>query len=191
MSEKEIDATSGTETTGHEWDGIKELNTPMPKWWLYTFYATVVWAAVYCVLYPAWPLVTTTTQGVLGYSSRADVAKDIETAKAAQSEFLDQIKASSLEDIRSNGRTSSSSPLPAAGPPSRSTAPSATAPAPPDRAATPTSMTTTGSGAARSMRFTRPSPMASGSTRMRTRASAICRPLAVMKSSSPSRSRMC
>ena len=46
MAEKEIDATSGTETTGHEWDGIKELNTPMPKWWLYTFYATVVWAAL-------------------------------------------------------------------------------------------------------------------------------------------------
>jgi len=102
MSEKEIDATSGTETTGHEWAGIKELNTPMPKWWLYTFYATVVWSVIYCVLYPAWPLVTTATQGVLGYSSRAEVAEEIEAAKAAQSEFLEQIKASSLEDIRSN-----------------------------------------------------------------------------------------
>ena len=63
---KEIDATSGTETTGHEWDGIKELNTPLPRWWLWTFYATVVWAVVYALLYPAWPLVTSATPPVSG-----------------------------------------------------------------------------------------------------------------------------
>lgn len=100
MADKEIDATSGTETTGHEWDGIKELNTPLPRWWLWTFHATVIWAAVYCVLYPAWPLVNSFTTGILGYSSRAEVAKDIAEAKAAQSGLLDRISAASLEEIR-------------------------------------------------------------------------------------------
>jgi hypothetical protein len=52
----EKDDVSGTATTGHTWDGIKELNTPLPKWWLYTFYACVIWAIGYTILYPAWPL---------------------------------------------------------------------------------------------------------------------------------------
>ena len=70
----EKDDISGTSTTGHEWDGIKELNTPLPKWWLYTFYATIAWAAVYTVLYPAWPQLTGATPGIQGYSSRAAVS---------------------------------------------------------------------------------------------------------------------
>ena len=41
---KEVDQISGVETTGHEWDGIKELNNPLPRWWLWTFYATCIWA---------------------------------------------------------------------------------------------------------------------------------------------------
>jgi len=64
MSEREKDAVTGTETTGHEWDGIKELNTPLPRWWLWTFYGTIVFALVYTVLYPAWPLLTSATSGV-------------------------------------------------------------------------------------------------------------------------------
>ena len=75
MAERETDALTGTETTGHEWDGIKELNPPLPKWWLYTFYATIVWAFGYFVLYPAWPTFSTFTKGTLGYSSRADIAE--------------------------------------------------------------------------------------------------------------------
>ena len=102
MAEKEIDAVTGTETTGHEWDGIKELNTPLPRWWLWTFYATCVWAFVYWILYPAWPLVSSATTGVLGYSSRAEVAGEIATAKAAQSQYLDRIKSLSLGEIRSD-----------------------------------------------------------------------------------------
>ena len=69
MSKIEHDDITGTATTGHEWDGIKELNTPLPRWWLYTFYATIAWAAVYTVLYPAWPLLNGATPGILGYSS--------------------------------------------------------------------------------------------------------------------------
>ena len=99
MSEIEKDGVTGTATTGHEWDGIKELNTPLPRWWILTFYATIVWALIYTVLYPAWPMLRSATPGLLGYSSRADVAKDIADAKADQSQWLVKIRASSLEDI--------------------------------------------------------------------------------------------
>jgi cytochrome c oxidase cbb3-type subunit III len=51
-------------TTGHEWDGIKELNTPLPRWWLWIFYATIIWSVGYWIVYPAWPLVTSHTTGV-------------------------------------------------------------------------------------------------------------------------------
>ncbi len=95
----EKDDISGTPTTGHEWDGIKELNTPLPRWWLYTFYGTVIWALGYTIAYPAWPLLTSATPGVLGYSSRADVSEAIETAKAAQKVNLDKISAASVDDI--------------------------------------------------------------------------------------------
>ena len=100
MSSKEIDDVSGTETTGHEWDGIKELNTPLPRWWLWTFYATIVWAVGYMVLYPAIPLVTGSTKGVLGYSSRADVAREIAEAKTGMAGLLDKVGSMALEDIR-------------------------------------------------------------------------------------------
>ena len=74
---RETDAHSGTATTGHEWDGIKELDTPLPRWWLYIFYGCVVWSIGYYIAYPAIPLVNDYTKGVLGYSSRAEVAKDV------------------------------------------------------------------------------------------------------------------
>lgn len=64
-------------TTGHAWDGIEELNNPLPRWWVWVFYATIVWGLGYTVLYPAWPLLTHATPGLLGASTRADVAKDI------------------------------------------------------------------------------------------------------------------
>ena len=55
MANIERDTVTGTDTTGHEWDGLKELNTPLPKWWLYTWAACTVWALVYFVLYPSIP----------------------------------------------------------------------------------------------------------------------------------------
>jgi cytochrome c oxidase cbb3-type subunit 3 len=95
----EKDAISGTDTTGHEWDGIKELNTPLPRWWLYTFYGTVIWALGYTIAYPAWPMLHSATAGVLGYSSRAELDKTLDAAKSAQKENLDKIAAASVDDI--------------------------------------------------------------------------------------------
>lgn len=102
MAEKEIDKLSGVDTTGHEWDGIKELNNPLPRWWLWTFYGCIVWAIGYTVLYPAWPLLTSATTGVLGYSSRADLDAELATAKAAQGEKLQQISTLPVEEIVAN-----------------------------------------------------------------------------------------
>ncbi len=99
MAEKHIDEISGVETTGHEWDGIRELNNPMPKWWLWTFYGTVVWGIAYMILYPAWPLVNEATKGVLGYSSRAELAGEMEGARLAQGGIMEKISKVSLEEI--------------------------------------------------------------------------------------------
>ncbi|MEB2845102.1 cytochrome-c oxidase, cbb3-type subunit III [Rhizobiales bacterium RZME27] len=99
MSEKHVDEISGVETTGHEWDGIRELNNPLPRWWLWTFYACIVWALGYTVLYPAWPMLTEATPGILGYSSRAEYAADSTSAKIAQGDILAKISQSSLQEI--------------------------------------------------------------------------------------------
>ncbi len=96
----ETDEISGTRTTGHEWDGIKELDTPMPRWWLTVFYACIVWAVGYCIAYPAWPLISSYTTGVLGYSSRAEVIETVAEHKAGQAQFRDRIAAASMEEIR-------------------------------------------------------------------------------------------
>lgn len=102
MADKHVDELSGIETTGHEWDGIRELNNPLPKWWLYIFYATVIWSLGYYVAYPAIPLISGYTKGVLGYSSRAEVAKDVAAAKEAQSQYLTKISEAELEEIRTD-----------------------------------------------------------------------------------------
>ena len=100
MAPREKDEISGTETTGHEWDGIRELDTPMPRWWLWTYYACIVFALGYMIAYPAWPLIHGATPGLLGYSSRAELLKDVDAARAGQSAQLEKVKALSLDDIR-------------------------------------------------------------------------------------------
>lgn len=102
MADNKTDELSGIDTTGHEWDGIRELNNPMPRWWVITFYITIVWAIAYTVAYPAWPLISGTTKGWLGYSSRAEVGKDIAAATVAQSKYVDAIKAADLPTIMAN-----------------------------------------------------------------------------------------
>jgi cytochrome c oxidase cbb3-type subunit 3 len=98
-ADKLVDEISGVETTGHEWDGIRELNNPMPRWWVWTFYATIVWAIGYTIAFPAWPLVSGATSGMLGWSSRANVATELSDAARAQAGYLDRIATSSLDEI--------------------------------------------------------------------------------------------
>ena len=95
----EIDAHSGQTTTGQEWDGIKELNTPLPRWWLMTLYATIIWSAGYWVVYPAWPLISSNTTGIIGYSSRADVIADVKAANDAKAGNNARLAAASFEDV--------------------------------------------------------------------------------------------
>jgi cytochrome c oxidase cbb3-type subunit 3 len=86
-------------TTGHEWDGIRELNTPLPRWWLNVFYACVVWAIGYWLVYPAWPTLSGYTGGVLGWRSRAAVVEDLDGLKSLRAPMNDRIAAASLADI--------------------------------------------------------------------------------------------
>jgi len=99
MSAHDVDAATGTPTTGHEWDGIKELNTPLPRWWVWVFYATVVWAIGYGVVYPAVPLITSFTAGVFGYSSRGQVAAEVRDLQAARGGMVAKLEAASVADI--------------------------------------------------------------------------------------------
>jgi cytochrome c oxidase cbb3-type subunit 3 len=95
----EIDAATGLSTTGHSWDGIRELNRPLPRWWLITLYGTIVWALIYIVFYPAIPLLKGATSGVLGYSTRAAVEEEIAAARAIQSRRLDEVARRPLSEI--------------------------------------------------------------------------------------------
>ena len=89
-------------TSGHEWDGITEFDNPLPRWWLWTFYATVIWSIGYWVAMPAWPLVEGYTRGLLGYSQRAVVAGQIADRGAMQARYVERIAGASLEEIRAD-----------------------------------------------------------------------------------------
>lgn len=99
MATKEVDPLSGTETTGHEWDGIKELNTPLPKWWLYVFYMCIIWAAVYCVLFPSWPWLSGYAKGVLGHTNRAQFNEQMAALEKERSVWSDKIAATPVAAI--------------------------------------------------------------------------------------------
>ncbi len=101
MSHKiEKDAITGTETTGHEWDGVRELNTPVPTWWIYTFFASIAVAIVMFVLYPAIPLGRTHTDGVLGTTTRSALDQELAQVGKDRAVYFDKIKATSLADIQ-------------------------------------------------------------------------------------------
>ena len=78
---KRIDEPTGTQTVGHEWDGIEELDTPMPRWWVLTFWACIVWAIGYVIVYPAIPMLHGATTGLWNWSSRGELAREM-TAEA-------------------------------------------------------------------------------------------------------------
>jgi cytochrome c oxidase cbb3-type subunit III len=98
----EKDAVTGTETTGHEWDGLKELNTPLPRWWLYVLYATIAFAAVWVILYPAFPVRGAT--GLTGWTARFALAPVLEQERAKQEPMLARLRESTPEQIAADPR---------------------------------------------------------------------------------------
>ncbi|MEO0496007.1 MAG: cytochrome-c oxidase, cbb3-type subunit III [Pseudomonadota bacterium] len=99
MSSKiEKDDITGTDTTGHEWDGIKELNNPLPRWWLWSFYGTIVFALIYSLAYPAFPLINSSTSGLLGWSSRADLASDVQAVASSRAALASELTQIELAD---------------------------------------------------------------------------------------------
>lgn len=106
--ETERDAHSGTQTTGHEWDGIKELDTPLPRWWLYVFYACCVWAVVYMIFMPAWPALpgmsgdSDHTRGLRDHSERANVAAAVAELHAARADGFAALEGASIADIEND-----------------------------------------------------------------------------------------
>lgn len=96
---RDVDEATNTQTTGHEWDGIKELDTPMPRWWLWSLYATIVWGVIYLFLMPAWPLINGATPGLLGYSSRGAVERDIAEAEAVNAPLDAQLMSVDIASI--------------------------------------------------------------------------------------------
>jgi len=95
----QVDKVSGQTTTGHEWDGIRELNTPLPRWWLWIFYLTIVFAFGYWVVYPSWPLATTYAPGLFGTTNRARVAVDLAAGQAARMQEAAGLEKASLTQI--------------------------------------------------------------------------------------------
>jgi cytochrome c oxidase cbb3-type subunit 3 len=90
------------ETTGHVWDGIEEYNNPLPRWWLYTFYACIAYALLYTIAYPAWPMLTRATPGLLGASTRADVVAEIARFDAALAPIKAKLVAADLAAIQTD-----------------------------------------------------------------------------------------
>ncbi|MDD9742657.1 MULTISPECIES: cytochrome-c oxidase, cbb3-type subunit III [Marinovum] len=99
MSRTPPKQTGDPETTGHSWDGIEEFNNPLPRWWLWAFYATIVWGVGYTIAYPAWPGITKATAGVLGYSTRAEVASEIAAVDAANAAINARLETTDLTAI--------------------------------------------------------------------------------------------
>ena len=105
---RDIDHHSGVETTGHEWDGLKELNNPLPRWWVLVFWATIVWAIAYWVVFPSWPMLPGAdrnadyTKGIWGISERAQATAAVAADKAAQSKYVDKIGQLSVAQVNSD-----------------------------------------------------------------------------------------
>ena len=90
-------------TTGHSWDGIEEFDNPMPRWWIWTFYLTIIWGVIYTILYPAWPLLSSATAGVLGFSTRGQVEAEIAQVEAANQVWYDRLLATDMTALEGDG----------------------------------------------------------------------------------------
>ncbi len=95
----EIDKITGVETTGHEWDGLKELNNPLPRWWLWVWLVCCLWAVWYFVLYPAWPVPGGATEGTSGYTQFKELKESQAEIAARQGNYLERFEAASFDEI--------------------------------------------------------------------------------------------
>src|SRR5918998_5282352 len=102
MAVEERDPVSGHKTTGHEWNGIKELDTAVPLGVLMFIVITHVWALLWWILMPTWPLVTTYTKGVLGIDQRQTLEEELVTAQAERAAWTKAIETESYKQIQSN-----------------------------------------------------------------------------------------
>ncbi len=96
---KDVDKVTGVSTTGHEWDGIKELNNPLPRWWLWVFYASIAFSVIYMIIYPAIPLISSSTTGLLGWHARSAVVGDLEQLNETRGANFAAIREAELEEI--------------------------------------------------------------------------------------------
>jgi len=99
MAQPEKDPLSGKDTTGHEWDGIKELNSPLPRWWLWTFYATIIWGVAYTIVYPSWPTLNDYFRGLSEYSSRQHLARDMTRVREGRAQWLSRFEMASVKEL--------------------------------------------------------------------------------------------
>lgn len=98
----ERDDLTGRYTTGHEWDGIKELSTPIPGWWVGVFLVSIAVALLYMYLYPSFATTERYYEGALGYSSAEELVKDVTAARAAQAGMRNALVAAPIESIEAD-----------------------------------------------------------------------------------------
>jgi cytochrome c oxidase cbb3-type subunit III len=101
-SERRIDQPTGTAFVGHEWDGIEELDTPMPRWWVITYWITIIWGLAYIIAYPAWPLIDSATTGLLGWTSRGQLEAELKAEEQRKAPILSAIAALPVEQLPAN-----------------------------------------------------------------------------------------
>lgn len=99
---KRIDAPTGTQTVGHEWDGIEELDTPMPRWWVFTFWACILWGIGYVVLFPAIPLLNGATPGLWNWSSRGQLEQQMKAETLRRAPITNALSAIPVEELAGN-----------------------------------------------------------------------------------------
>lgn len=101
-SNERIDEPTGTAFVGHEWDGIEELNTPLPRWWLWSLYLSILFAIGYVIVYPAWPMLDKGTEGLWGWTSRGQLAAETRAAEADRAGLRARIAATPVVQLADN-----------------------------------------------------------------------------------------
>jgi cytochrome c oxidase cbb3-type subunit 3 len=100
VEEKDRDPHTGYLTTGHDWNGIKELNTPVPRVIYFFLSLAVLFGIGYWIMMPAWPTGTSYTKGLLGFDQRDFVTQDVKQAAIERASWTDRIEKESFADIQ-------------------------------------------------------------------------------------------